>query len=326
VEIVVPDDYPPALTGSTAEPRLRGLGTVTIHTERGADQEAELIRRVGNAEVVVNIRAYARFTDRVLAACPRLRLVSIWGTGVDNVDLEACRRHGVYVTNTPGVNADAVAEHTIALMLAVTRKIPAMDRDTRAGQWPRGLLVQSRGKTLGVIGLGEIGRRVASLGRGLGMTALAWSLGPDGGRAAAAGATAVALEELLRRSDVVSLHLRLTDRTRGFLDAARLALVKPTAFLVNTARGGLVDREALLAALRSGRLAGAALDVFHEEPLPANDALAQLPTVVLTPHNAGMTPEVIESGLHRAVDNIEQFMRGAPRDVVVAPSHAGPPS
>ena len=157
LKIVVPDDFPAAFTGSSAEPRLRGLGTVTVHTERGADQEAELIRRIGDAEVVVNIRAHARFTDRVLAGCPSLRLISIWGTGTDNVDLAACRTRGVAVTNTPGVNAHAVAEHTLALMLAVTRRIPAMDRDTRAGQWPRGQLIQLEGRTVGLIGLGAIG-------------------------------------------------------------------------------------------------------------------------------------------------------------------------
>jgi len=139
VRIVVPDDFPPALTGSAAEARLRVLGEATVHTERGADREDELIRRIGDAEAVVNIRAHARFTERVLAACPRLRLVSIWGTGTDNVDLAACRARGIAVTNTPGVNAHAVAEHTLALMLAVTRRIPAMDRDVRGGQWPRGL-------------------------------------------------------------------------------------------------------------------------------------------------------------------------------------------
>jgi D-3-phosphoglycerate dehydrogenase len=322
LKVVVPDDYPPALTGSSAEPRLRALGDAVVHAERGADQEGELIRRIGDAEVVINIRAYARFTEPVLLACPRLRLISIWGTGVDNVDLAACRRHGVWLTNTPGVNADAVAEHTIALMLAVTRRIPAMDRDTRAGQWPRGLLVQSRGKVLGVIGLGEIGRRVVALGRGLGMTVLAWSFGDDRGRAAAAGATLVPLDELLARADVVSLHLRLSDDTRGFLDAARLARMRPTAFLVNTARGALVDKAALAEALEAGRLAGAGLDVFHEEPLPAGDPLAALPGVVLTPHNAGMTREVIEAGLNRAVENIERFLAGAPTDVVVRPDHS----
>src|SRR5262245_25323141 len=121
LRIVVPDDFPPALTGSSAEARLRALGEVAIHTERGADQEAELIRRIGDAEVVINIRAHAHFTDRVVTEASRLRLISIWGTGVDNVDLEACRQRGVVVTNTPGVNADAVAEHTVALMLAVMR-------------------------------------------------------------------------------------------------------------------------------------------------------------------------------------------------------------
>jgi D-3-phosphoglycerate dehydrogenase len=194
-----------------------------------------------------------------------------------------------------------------------------MDRDTRAGRWPRGLLVQARGRTLGVIGLGEIGRRVAGLGRGLGMEVLAWGFGGDRGRAAAAGATAAPLEDLLRRSDVVSLHLRLTDQTRGFLSAERLALLRPGAFLLNTARGALVDRGALVAALRDGRLAGAGLDVFHEEPLPTGDPLAELPTVVLTPHNAGMTREVIEAGLHRAIENIERFLAGTPTDVVVPP-------
>lgn len=319
LKTVVPDDFPPALTGSSAEARLRALGEVTVHTERGADREAELIRRIGDAEVVINIRAHARFTDAVLAGCPRLRLISIWGTGVDNVDLEACRHRGVTVTNTPGVNADAVAEHTIALMLAVTRRIPAMDRGVRAGEWPRGLLVQSRGRTLGLIGLGEIGSRVAALGRALGMTVLAWTWRRDDARAARAGARPAPLEALLRESDVVSLHLRLTAETRGFLGRDRLALMKPAAFLVNTARGALVDKDALAETLREGRLAGAGLDVFHEEPAPAGDPLLALPNVVLTPHNAGMTREVIEAGLNRAVENIENFLRGTPTDVVVAP-------
>jgi D-3-phosphoglycerate dehydrogenase len=320
MKLVVPDDFPPALTGSSAEPRLKGLGEVTIHTERGADREDELIRRIGDAEVVVNIRAHARFTENVLQHAPRLRLISIWGTGVDNVDLEACRRRGVTVTNTPGVNADAVAEHALALILAVQRRIPTLDRDVRAGQWPRGLLVEAHGKTLGLVGLGEIGRRVAGFGRALGMTVLVWTVRGDDARVVAAGARPAALETLLRESDVVSLHLRLSDETRNFLSAERLALMKPTAFLVNTARGALVDKAALVAALRDGRLAGAGLDVFHEEPVPTGDPLLALENVVLTPHNAGMTRAVIEAGLHRAVENIERFLAGTPRDIVVAPA------
>jgi phosphoglycerate dehydrogenase-like enzyme len=319
---VVPDDFPPALTGSAAEARLRAMGDVTVHTERGADREAELIRRLGDAEVALNIRAHARFTDRVLAACPRLRLISIWGTGTDNVDLGACRARGVTVTNTPGVNAHAVAEHTVALMLAVTRRIPAMDREVRAGQWPRGLLVQLEGATVGLVGLGAIGRRVAALLQPFGVRLLAATYGPDGGRAAAAGARHVPLEALLREADLVSLHLRLSAETEGYLSRDRLALMKPTAFLVNTARGALVDRAALVDALRAGRLAGAALDVFHEEPVPADDPLLALPNVVLTPHNAGMTRQVIDAGLLRAVENIALFLAGTPRDVVVPPPGA----
>ena len=319
LKIVVPDDFPAAFTGSAAEPKLRGMGSVSVHTERGADQEAELIRRIGDAEVAINIRAHARFTDRVLAGCPRLRLISIWGTGTDNVDLAACGKRGVAVTNTPGVNAHAVAEHTLALMLAVARRIPAMDRDTRAGQWPRGQLTQLEGRTVGLIGLGAIGRRVAQLLAPFGTRLLATTYGPDSGRAAAAGTRHVPVEALLQEADIVSLHLRLSPDTQGYVGRQRLGLMKPTAILINTARGGLVDKAALVDALRAGRIAGAGLDVFHEEPIPAGDPILGLANVVLTPHNGGNTREVIDAGLLRAVENVEHFLAGRPRDVVVPP-------
>jgi D-3-phosphoglycerate dehydrogenase len=307
MRIVVPDDFPAVLSGTRAEPMLRALGDVDIYTERGAHEEGELIRRVHDADAVLSLRAYSRFSDRVLAECPSLRLISIWGTGTDNVDLAACRARGVTVANTPGVNANAVAEHALALMLAITRQIPAMDRGVRAGEWPRALLVQLEGKTLGVIGLGAIGRRVATLGAAFGMRVLATTWGPDGGRAESVGARYVPLETLLRESDVVSLHLRLSAETTGMLDREHLALMKPSTFLINTARGALVDRDALVAALRSGTIAGAGLDVFHHEPIGAGDPLLSLPNVVLTPHNAGTTQEVIDLGLQRAVENIAQF-------------------
>jgi phosphoglycerate dehydrogenase-like enzyme len=310
-KIVVPDDFPTVLTGSAAERLLRTLGDVVMHTDRGADQEAELIRRITGAEVVLSLRAYTRFSDRVLAACPSLRVISIWGTGTDNVDLAACRERNVTVMNTPGVNAHAVAEHTMALMLAVTRHIPSMDAAVRRGAWPRGQLVQLEGKTLGVVGLGAIGRRVAALATAFGMRVLASTWGPDDGRSAALGARHVDIETLLRDSDVVSLHMRLTADTREVLSRDRLALMQRTAFLINTARAGLVDRVALVDALRDGCLAGAGLDVFHEEPIPANDPLLTLPNVVLTPHNAGMTPEVVEVGLRRAVENVDRFLRAS---------------
>jgi phosphoglycerate dehydrogenase-like enzyme len=312
VKIVVPDDFPPVLTGTTAERRLWAIGDVTVFTERGANDEAELVRRIGDADVVLSLRAYSRFSEQVIAACPHLRMISIWGTGTNNVDDDARRARGITLTNTPGTNANSVAEHTMALMLAVTRQIPSMDRDVRAGLWPRGFLTQLEGKTLGVIGFGTIGRRVAELAAAFGMRVLAFTWGADDGRTAAAGVQRASIETLLTESDVVSLHLRLTADTERFLGPERLVLMKPTAFLINTARAALTDRAALVDALANGRLAGAGLDVFHEEPIVDGDPLLALPNVVLTPHNAGMTPEVVDAGLQRAVENIERFVGGQP--------------
>ena len=222
--IVVPDDFPSVLTGTPAETQLRALSpTVRIFTERGADDEAELIRRIADAECVVNIRAHARFSERVVDACPNLRLISVWGTGTDHVDLTACARRAITVATTAGVNAHAVAEHTMALMLSITRRIPQLDARMRSGEWPRGLSAQLEGKTLGIVGLGAIGSRVAKLAQAFGMKILVMTAGADRGRAAALGARHVSLDELLRESDVVSLHLRLNDETRGMSDASNWA-------------------------------------------------------------------------------------------------------
>ena len=309
--IVVPDDFPTVFTGTPAERRLRTLGDVTIYTERGADRQPELVRRIADADVVLSLRNHSRYTEQVLAASPRLRLISLWGTGIDNVDLDVCRVRGIRVTNTPGVNAHAVAEHAIGLMLTLARRIPAMDATVRTGGWrgPHDRLVQLEGRTLGIVGLGAIGRRMAELGRAFGMRLLVFTWDADQGRARSVGAEPASIELLLRESDVVSLHLRLTADSRKFLDRDRLALMKPTAFLINTARGALVDHDALVDILRAERIGGAGLDVFHEEPIPAGDPILELPNVVLTPHNAGTTPEVIEAGLERAVENIERFLR-----------------
>jgi phosphoglycerate dehydrogenase-like enzyme len=205
------------------------------------------------------------------------------------------------------VNADAVAEHTITLMLALMRRIPANDSAVRQGEWPQTLLVQARGRTLGVVGFGAIGSRVGALGRGLGMNVLAFTFRRDDKRAVAGGARPEGLSELLRNADIVSLHLRLTEETRGLLGRDQLGLMKPTAFLVNTARGALVDEYALLAALRAGQIAGAALDVFHREPLSPDDPLLSLPNVVVSPHNAWLVREGIEQGLCRAIENVERY-------------------
>jgi phosphoglycerate dehydrogenase-like enzyme len=317
--IVVPDDFPSVFQGSAAHEGAKALGAVRVFTERGADEQSELIRRIGDARVAVNIRAHARFTDGVFLACPALQMVSVWGTGTDNVDLHAAGMRGVTVCNTPGVNAFAVAEHALALMLAVGRKIPAIDREMRGGKWPREMLTQLLGKTLGVFGMGTVGSRVATLGRAIGMDVLAWSARGDEGRIRAAGAKPAVKEDILRQADVVSLHVALGEDTRGFIGRKELALMKPGAILVNTGRGALVERDALLAALRERKIMGAGLDVFHQEPLAADDPILALPNVVLSPHNAGQTPEVVRDGLLRAIANVEHFLAGKPTDVVVAP-------
>jgi phosphoglycerate dehydrogenase-like enzyme len=307
--IVVPDDFPSVFEGSIAHERARALGEVRVHTGRGAQDETELARRIGNAAVAVNIRSYARFTESVFRACPGLKLISIWGTGTDNVDLAAAARHNVTVCNTPGVNARAVAEHAIALLLAVARKIPQIDREMRGGAWPREMLTQLDGRTLGVFGTGSIGARVAELGRAFGMEVMTWSARRDG---------ADAKDVILRRADAVTLHLRLMPETTGFIGQREFGLMKPGAILVNTGRGALVDRDALLAALAGGKLAGAGLDVFHDEPVKPGDPLLGCANAVLSPHNAGQTPEVRRDGLLLAIGNVENFLAGKPANVVTS--------
>jgi D-3-phosphoglycerate dehydrogenase len=317
--IVVPDDFPSVFEGSPAHRQASALGGLLVFSARGADDQDELIRRLGRARIAINIRAHARFTDAVLAACPRLQMISIWGTGTDNVDLGAAGRRGLTVCNTPGVNALAVAEHAVALMLAAGRKIPRIDRQMRGGTWPREMLTQCLGKTLGVFGTGTIGARVIALGRALGMDVRAWSARGDGDHVRTLGAVPATKDDLLASADFISLHLRLTPETRGFLGRKEFAAMKRSAILINTARGAIVEREALLEALTTGRIAGAGLDVFHDEPIKGDDPLLSLDSVVLSPHNAGQTPEVVRDGLLRAVENVAHFLKGEPRDVVVAP-------
>ena len=310
-KIVVPDDAPPVLAGSRAWSALREQAGLAYH-DTLPGSEARLIERIGDAEVAINIRASSRFTAAVFAACPRLRLLSIWGTGTDHVDLDAAARHGVTVTNTPGVSAVSIAEHALALLFAVARQLPRIDASTRAGEWARGAFVQLQGKTAGIIGLGAVGREFARLAAGIGMNVVAWTIHPN----PALGIPLVELDRLLEASDVVSVHLRLSPRTAAFLGARELARMKVGAILLNTARGPIVDEAALIDALASGRLRGAGLDVFDTEPLPAAHPLTALPNVVLSPHCAGITPEALEAGLQLAVDNVRGFLEGTPRNVV----------
>jgi D-3-phosphoglycerate dehydrogenase len=297
MRVHVVDDYPAVLRPSAVWPELALRADVVYHDTLPGSEDG-LIERLRDAEVVLNLRASTKFTARVLAACPKLRLISVWGTGTDHVDLAAAERQGVTVTNTPGVSAISIAEHTMALLLAVARRIPQVDAATRAGEWPRGRSVQLYGKTCGIIGLGAIGRQFWRIAAGFGMRVVAWTFHPR------EGDPIVELDALYRTSDVVSVHLRLSPETTGLVGAREFGLMKPGAILVNTARGAIVDEAAMLDALSDGRIGGAGLDVFAAEPLPAGHPLTKLPNVAITSHCAGITPEALEAGLRMAVENL----------------------
>jgi phosphoglycerate dehydrogenase-like enzyme len=253
-----------------------------------------------------------------LQACPHLQHLAIWGTGTDNVDLAAAQAAGIVVTNTPNTATDAVAEQGLALLLAVARKVPSLDAQVKGGAWVRGMLTQVCGKTLGLLGTGAIGLRMAQLGRGIGMSVLAWSFHPNLAAAQHIGFRYVpTMADVLREADVVSLHLRSTPDTERIMGAQEFALMKPTALFINTARGQLVDQQALSEALRDGKIAGAGLDVFTQEPIAPDDPLLTLPNVVLSPHTAGTTPEALMNGLNLCAANVVAFLQGQVQNRVV---------
>jgi phosphoglycerate dehydrogenase-like enzyme len=318
MNIVIPDDFPPmyASLEQVDLRRLAAFGIVTLHTSRAADRE-ELFARIAPADVLINVRAYTSLDDEAFAHAPNLKLVSILGTGTDNVDLVAASRGGIRVTNTPGVGAPSVAELTLGLMLAVTRAIPLSDVRLRQGVWQHVEGPELAGKTLGLLGLGAIGQYVARLGRGLGMRVVAWSFAADTARAERLDVELVERDDVFRQSDIVSVHLRNTPEVRGLVGARELALMKPSAYLINTARGGLVDQDALAQALRSGQIAGAGLDVYQEEPLPPErNPFLDLPNVVLSPHAGAVTREANTRSRAMPIDNIIAFLQGQPQHVV----------
>jgi phosphoglycerate dehydrogenase-like enzyme len=309
-QIVIPDDEPAVMSPSMAFRKLAAHDVQTYVTRPSGPEE--LVNRIRDCEIVINIRSTSRFTADVLKNCAALRLISIWGTGTDNVDLAAARRQGVRVTNTPGVNAIAVAEHTLALIMAVAKRTSLVDQEVRQGRWPRAMATQLRGKTLGLLGTGAIGREMARLGAGIGMKVVAWTYHPRDDIA-----EWMTFDDVFRQSDVVSVHLRLTPDTAGLIRREHFDLMKPTATLINTARGGIVKESDLVHALTTNRIAGAGLDVFEAEPLPRDSPLLAISNVVLTPHAAGVTPETTEAGLALAIENVFSFLNGQPTNVVV---------
>ncbi len=241
----------------------------------------ELMQALRDADgLIVGNRA---INSELMQAAPRLKVISMHGVGVDHIDLVAASQQGISVTNCPGANANGVADLTLALMLVVSRPIISANRALRNGQWGKHPGVEIWQKTLGLIGLGKIGLGVARRALGFEMELLVYDPFVDQVTITELGATAVSLKDLLRQSDYVSLHTPLTEQTRGLITEERFKLMKPTAFLINTARGELINEDALYAALKAKTIAGAALDVFSEEP-PTNFDLINLPEVIATPH------------------------------------------
>lgn len=257
---------------------------------------------------------------------PRLRIISQMAVGYDNIDVDCATRRGVYVTNTPGVLTEATAEATWALILAAARRVVEADHFVRWGEWWRTrtswhpmmmLGVELEGKTLGILGMGRIGARVAEIGRAFGMRIIYHNRRRRPDVEERLGARWVTLEELLRESDILSIHLPLTPETRHIIGERELRMMKPTAILVNTGRGQVVDTDALVRALREGWIAGAALDVFEEEPLPPNHPLTAFKNVVLAPHMGSATREARLRMALKAVDNLIAFAEGRyPPDLV----------
>lgn len=270
----------------------------------------ELERELAAADALV-VRSAVQVDAALLERAPRLRVVGRAGVGVDNVDLEAATRRGVLVLNTPGGNAISVAEHTLALMLALARNIPQACQSIREGRWEKKQFLgrELYGKILGVVGLGKIGLEVSRRARAMGMQVVVYDPYVAPVVAKETGNELVALKELYARSDYVTLHVSLTAETSGMINAAAFAKMKHGVRLINCGRGELVDEAALVTALQSGRVAGAALDVFAVEPLPADSPLSRLPQVIVTPHIAGSTEEAQEVIGVRIAEQVREYLK-----------------
>jgi phosphoglycerate dehydrogenase-like enzyme len=279
-----------------------------------ADPDA-VAARLADFDVVMALRERTPFPRTLLERLPRLRLLVTAGMRNASIDMAAAAERGIVVSGTAGLPYPT-AELAWGLVLALMRRIPAEDRATREGRWQATVGLGLNGKTLGVLGLGTLGSRVARFGRAFEMTVLAWSQNLTAERAAEVGATLVARDELLARADVVSIHLVLSDRTRGLVGARELGLMKRSAYLVNTSRGPIVDEAALVRALREGTIAGAGLDVFDEEPLPLDHPLRGLPNTVITPHLGYVTEETYRVFYGQALEDVRAYLRGAPVRVI----------
>lgn len=294
-----------------------GLGGDVVFLHGHTPGPAELGEALRGFDVVVAMRERTPFTEEHFARLPELRLLVTTGRANASVDVAAAARHGVTVCGTRSP-AHATPELTWGLILSLVRRIPAEAAAVREGRWQNHVGGDLQGRTLGLVGLGRLGSRVAAVGRVFGMRVLAWSTHLDPAKAEAQSVEAVDKQTLFTESDVVSVHYKLSDRSRELIGRAELSRMKPTAYLVNTSRGGLIDTAALVAALEEGRIAGAGLDVYDIEPLPADHPLRTAPRTVLTPHIGYVTEETYRVFYGDAVEDVAAWAAGTPLRVIGA--------
>ncbi|HEU4767732.1 MAG TPA: D-2-hydroxyacid dehydrogenase, partial [Pyrinomonadaceae bacterium] len=288
--------------------------------EYGETDASQAVDRLRDATIVICNKLALR--EDILSQLPKLKLIAVAATGTDNVDLEYCRTHNIAVCNTRGYALGSLPEHALMLMLALRRNLVAYRDDVKAGRWQKAkqfcLLDHSigdlRGTVLGIVGFGTLGNAMAQLGRAIGMKVIV----AERKKATSIRSGREAFTDVLRRSDVLSLHCPLTEETKNLIGAVELSQMKRNALLINTARGGLIDDEALIAALKEGRLGGAGIDVLRVEPPREGNPLldVDLPNLIVTPHNAWASRQAMQTLADQLVDNLEAFVRGEPRNLV----------
>lgn len=303
-----------SLLGQDLVDQLETVGSLEIYKGTPAS-ETDFMERTKNANAILlgwNI------PNQVIEKCPELELIAYLGYGVHNfVDVSFAKKRGIQVANTPNYGNHAVAEHTLALLLSLAKHLSTYDDQIRQGKWKHTLTsIELKNKTIGIVGVGGIGQQMINYCKALEMNVLCWTFHPSKQRAEKLGVTFVSLDELFQQSDIISLHLPYTNKTKGIINEALLNKIKPGALFINTARAELVDTEAFIRALESGRIKGAGIDVFDEEPLPTDHPLLTLDNVILTPHVAFNTIESTKNILEIAVDNVVSFFRGKPKNIV----------
>jgi len=308
VSIAVLDDYQNVALSMADWSVLEGRATVTVFNDHLANSDA-VVARLQPFEVVCVMRERTPMTRTVIERLPRLRLIASTATRNASIDIRAAEERAIQVVHT-GYSSAPTIELTWALILACARHLVNENASLRGGGWQRFIGDDLGGRTLGLLGLGNIGSAVAQIGKAFGMTVVAWSQNLTAERAATAGALLVTKDELFRRADFVSIHLVLSGRTRGLVGTAELALMKPTARLVNTSRGPIVIEADLVEALRNGKIAGAAIDVFDQEPLPLDHPFRSLPNVLTTPHIGYVSRALYERFYRDTVSNIKQWLDG----------------